>query len=171
MKFLDRLMAILAAVLLVVLSLMSFSAYVGGPVCIAGDWLSNLIMTSWFSAFMFEVLVVLMAAYLLEMAFRSEKGMGKLLKRTTESGDIYVTVKTIEAFARNLALEVEGVQGVDIGAKSGKDGLDLVLKVTAYKGAVIPEMAAKLEARIKEALPAQSGFPVSTVKTYIRSAS
>ncbi len=171
MKLLDRLMAIIAAFLLVILSLMAFSAYVGGFVCLMGDWLNDLLMTSWFAAFMLEVLVVLVAAYLIEMALRTGKSMGRLLKRTTESGDIYVSVGTIEAFARNLALEVDGVQSVDINAKSVREGLDLVLKVTASRGAVIPEMSAKLESRIKEALPAQSGFPVNSVKTYIRSAS
>ena len=171
MKLLDRLMAIIAAILLVILSLMAFSSYVGGYVCIVGDWLNDLLMTSWFSAFMLEVLVVLVAAYLLEMALRTSKGMGRLLKRTTESGDIFVSVGTIETFARNLALEVEGVQSVDINAKAVKEGLDLILKVTASKGAVLPEMSAKLESRIREALPAQSGFPVNSVKSYIRSAS
>lgn len=171
MKLLDRFMAVIAAILLVILSLMAFSAYVGGFVCLVGDWLNELLMTSWFAAFMLEVLVVLVAAYLLEMALRTNKGMGKLLKRTTESGDIFVSVGTIEAFARNLALEVDGVQSVDISAKSVKEGLDLILKVTASREAVIPEMSAKLESRIREALPAQSGFPVSSVRTYIRSAS
>lgn len=45
-----------------------------------------------------------------------------------------------------------------------------MMKVAAAKDAVIPDLVSKLESRIKEALPAQSGFPVNSIKIHIRSA-
>ncbi len=170
MKFIDRLMVFIAAILLAVLSLMAFSSHIGGLIYAAGDWLYEILMSTWYAAFIFQVVVMLMMVYLLELAFRTSKGMGRLLKRTTETGDIFVSVGTIEAFAKNLAKEVEGVEDVSLNAKPGKEGLDITLKVTAAKGAILPELTSKLEARIKEALPAQSGFPVKSVRTFIKSA-
>jgi hypothetical protein len=170
MKFLDRFIVLLSALLLSVLSLMTFSNCVGGFICVAGDWLYDFLTSTWYATFMLQVLSIVLIACLIEMTFRSGKGMGRLLKRTTESGDIFVSVSTIEAFARNLATEIEGVQDVSLTAKPGREGLDITLRVTASKGAILPEMTSKLESRIKEALPAQSGFPVKSVTTYIKSA-
>ncbi|HNZ09336.1 MAG TPA: alkaline shock response membrane anchor protein AmaP [Bacillota bacterium] len=170
MKLLDRIVTLIAAILIGTLSLMALSQYVGGYIGAAGDWLYDRLMYSWVTTFLVQIAVIIVMAYLFEMTIRTGKSEGKMLKRTTETGDIFVSVGTIESFARNLAKEVEGVQEVDMRTKSGPEGLDMVLKVAAAKDAVIPELVSKLESRIKEALPAQSGFPVRSVKIHIRSA-
>lgn len=171
MKPADRLMTFFAAVALSALSLMAMSRYVGSVIAAAGDWLYRNLMYTWYTTFLLQLAIVMLVAYLLEMTFRTGKPTGRLLKRATETGDIYVSMGTIESFARNLAKEIDGVQDVDLVAKSGPEGLDFTLKVSASKDAILPELTSKLESRIREALPAQSGFPVRSVKTLVRSAS
>lgn len=169
MKLLDRFVTFFAALLIGALSLMTLSNYIGGIIGDAGRWLYENLMYSWVSTFIMQVAIVMAIAYLLEMTIRPSRGAGRLLKRTTESGDIFVTTRTIESFARNMAREIEGVQDVELTARSKPEGLELVMRVVAAKDAVLPELTAKLENRIKEGLPAQSGFPVKSVKTYISS--
>ena len=158
MKLLDRFVTLFAAILIGTLSLMALSQYVGGYIGAAGDWLYDRLMYSWATTFLVQVAVIIVMAYLLEMTIRTGKSEGKMLKRTTETGDIYVSVGTIESFAKNLAKEVEGVQEVEMRTKSGPEGLDIMMKVAAAKDAVIPDLVSKLESRIKEALPRRAAF-------------
>lgn len=170
MRFVDRMMIVIASLQLILLSLMAYSNCVGGFICVAGDWLYRNLLSSRVGAFALEVSIILTAVYLLELAFRREESNGRLLRKSTETGDIYISVRTIEAFAKHLAEGIEGVKDVSLNAKPAGEGIDIVLRVVATKDAVIPEMASRMEARIREGLPAQSGFNVNSVKTFIRSA-
>lgn len=169
MRLLDRLVTLFSALLMGALSLMTLSNYIGGIIGDAGRWLYDNLMFSWVTTFSLQIAIVMAIAYLIEMSIRPRKGDGRLLRRITESGDIFVTTRTIESFAKNMAKEIEGVRDVELTAKSMPEGLELVMRVVAQKDAVLPELTAKLENRIKEGLPAQSGFPVKSVKTYISS--
>ncbi|MCL5981604.1 MAG: alkaline shock response membrane anchor protein AmaP [Firmicutes bacterium] len=116
---------------------------------------------------------VLLAAFLgllaaVMMFFSLRRGTGvETLLQSGPLGEIRISFKTIENLVLKAVREIKGVRETKTRIVASQAGLVIFLRAVAYPDQNIPQLAAELQAAVKEYVEGTAGSHVAEVKVMI----
>ena len=168
MKTLDRVVLVVAAASIVVLSAVVLAS-------VAGPGFPNGFAMDFFGAVSdhrlatvaASVLMVLIVLYLVSAALRSE-GEPTPIVVNTALGDVRISMSAIEAIVRRAARQVSGIREVDAEASGDAEGLSVFTRIQVLPDVSIPDVCERLESELSAAFTTMVGLPVKSVHTVVR---
>jgi uncharacterized alkaline shock family protein YloU len=168
MKVWERLISLLAGIILVVLAvtltLLAFGQ--AGPTILEelvriNDNPINL----W--ALEVAIIALILAVFLIQMALRMRREEKTVIYQT-QFGEIRITVSAIENLALRACKKVRGVRDAHVGVRADKlTGLDVYIEVTASPDMAIPQIKAEIESKVSDYIFETVGMHVNAVKVLV----
>jgi uncharacterized alkaline shock family protein YloU len=168
LKTLDRVVLILAAASIVMLSAVVLASVAGPgfPNGFAMDFFGTVSEHKLVTAAVAAVML-LIVLYLVSAVLRSDEEPTPIVVNTA-LGDVRISMSAIEAIVRRAARQVSGIREVDAEATGDAEGLSVVTKIQVYPDVSIPEVCERLENELSAVFTAMVGLPVKSVHTVVR---
>ncbi|HHV63054.1 MAG TPA: alkaline shock response membrane anchor protein AmaP [Firmicutes bacterium] len=168
MRTLDRLVAILAGLIMAAFALAVFG------VVSSGYFLDRalVLIEAWgrgarggLAAIAFVALLI--GIYLLELGFRTRRGPRAII-RGTSLGDVSISLAAIENLVRRAARQVRGIREVDTFVNASPEGIEVVLSVLVAPDLNIPEICDETQARLERYIRETVGVEATRIKVNVR---
>ena len=168
LKTLDRVVLVVAAAFVVMLSAVVLASVAGPgfPNGFAMDFFGAVSEHKLVTAAV-GILMALVVLYLISAALRSEDEPTPIVVNTA-LGDVRISMSAIEAIVRRAARQVSGIREVDAQATGDAEGIAVSTKIQVYPDVSIPEVCERLENELSTAFTAMVGLPVKSVHTIVR---
>ncbi|NLV92798.1 MAG: alkaline shock response membrane anchor protein AmaP [Firmicutes bacterium] len=165
MAVVDRIMAVVAATLLVVLAVIVAAAMLGWN---AEAMISamQLLRGRYLEGLAVVILLGIGAVYFVLVAVR--RSAPRSVRWEGELGDVEVSLTTVEALARAAAQEVEGIVDVVPTAYRDTDGLRIGLRMTVPPDQSIPDLSSKVQSLVASHVENIIGVPVVATSIQVR---
>ncbi len=167
MKVWERLISLLAGIILVVVAI--FLCLLGfGQAKSLLETLARLNENS-INLWALEVAIIALILGLLQfgMALRMRREEKTVIYQT-QFGEIRITVSAIENLALRACKKVKGVRDAHVGVRADKlTGLDVYIEVTVSPDMAIPQVKAEIETKVSDYIYETVGMRVNSVKVLI----
>ncbi len=163
-RTIDRAMALLIGLLLIILTFMFFWQGVGQGLLLDRT-IDFLISPAW--RLLLTILVLLVfSVYLLYMAFRRRR-QEKTILCDTPLGEVRIAERAVESLALRAARKVRGVHDANIRVRATPAGLDVYVETSVTPDQSIPQIRRDVEDRVKEYIQETVGVAVTTVPVLV----
>ena len=114
-------------------------------------------------------ILLLLGMYCLLMLFRHRKRRDKFILQKLESGDLAISLKTLEAMVQKCVEQHSEITTESIHLENQRDGLLIRIRGTVAGGISIPLTADTLQKQVKQYVTACSGVEVKGIRIQIES--
>lgn len=165
MKVGERLVSLLAGIILTVVGIVFFMLTLGQADII----LENLkILTPherWW-ALGVSGLSLLLAALAIRMALRMKREE-KTIIHQTQYGEIRIAVSAVESLSLRACKNIKGVKDAHVGVRADLTGLDVFIEVTVTPDLSIPQTTEEIKAKVDDYIFETVGIRVNSVKVLV----
>ena len=113
--------------------------------------------------------LLLLGLYCLLMLFRHRRRKDKFILQKLESGDLAISLKTLEAMVQKCVEQHSEIKTESIHLENQRDGLLIRIRGTVAGGISIPLTADTLQKQVKQYVTACSGVEVKGIRIQIES--
>ena len=165
MKVWQRLVSLLAAIILSVVGVVFFLLAIGQANLIL-DFLSQLTPKQRLWVLGIAIASILLAVLSFMMALRRRREEKTIINQT-QFGEIRIAVSAIESLALRATKRIKGVKDAHVGVRADLTGLDIFIEVTVSPDLSIPQVSEEIRAKVDEYVFETVGIRVNSVKVLV----
>jgi Uncharacterized protein conserved in bacteria len=165
MKVWERLVSLLAGIILGVISIVFFLlAFRQASVIL--EHLGNLTTKEQLWAFGVALVSLVLAFFAVKMALRIRREEKTIINQT-QFGEIRIAVSAVESLALRAAKKIKGVKDAHVGIRADLTGLDIFIEITVNPDLNIPQTTEEIRAKVDEYIFETVGIRVNSVKVLV----
>lgn len=165
MKVWERLISMLAGIMLAMLSICFFLLGIRQAGSILSR-LENLSPVEQLWALGIAVVSAIITFFAIRMSLRIRREEKTVINQT-QYGEIQITVSAIENLALRATRKVKGVKDAHVGVRADLTGLDLFIEITVNPDLSIPQVSEEIRVKVDEYIFETIGIRVNSVKVLV----
>ncbi|MGE5583484.1 MAG: alkaline shock response membrane anchor protein AmaP [Bacillota bacterium] len=165
MKVWERLVSLLAGIILGVIGIVFFLLALGQASIIL-DRLSQLTPQEHLWALGVAVVSLLLAFFAVKMALRMRREEKTIINQT-QFGEIRIAVSAVESLSLRAAKRIKGVKDAHVGVRADLTGLDIFIEISVNPDLNIPQIIEEIRAKVDEYIFDTVGIRVNSVKVLV----
>jgi uncharacterized alkaline shock family protein YloU len=165
MKVWERLVSLLAGIILAVVGIVFFLLAIRQASIIL-EHLGNLTAKEQLWALLVTVVSLILAFFTIKMALRMRREEKTIINQT-QYGEIRIAVSAVESLALRAAKRIKGVKDAHVGVRADLTGLDIFIEITVNPDLNIPQVTEEIRAKVDEYIFETVGIRVNSVKVLV----
>jgi uncharacterized alkaline shock family protein YloU len=165
MKVWERLVSLLAGIILAVVGIVFFLLAIRQASIIL-EHLGNLTAKEQLWALLVTVVSLILAFFAIKMALRMRREEKTIINQT-QYGEIRIAVSAVESLALRAAKRIKGVKDAHVGVRADLTGLDIFIEITVNPDLNIPQITEEIRAKVDEYIFETVGIRVNSVKVLV----
>jgi uncharacterized alkaline shock family protein YloU len=165
MKVWERLVSLLAGIILAVVGIVFFLLAIRQASIIL-EHLGNLTAKEQLWALLVTVVSLMLAFFTIKMALRMRREEKTIINQT-QYGEIRIAVSAVESLALRAAKRIKGVKDAHVGVRADLTGLDIFIEITVNPDLNIPQVTEEIRAKVDEYIFETVGIRVNSVKVLV----
>lgn len=166
MRVLDRMLLLLAALLLTLLGIVGVLAALGWDPAGAAHEIATFLVVHRLEAAILGILLLAGGAHLGYHGLARPKQRG--IVRETQLGQVQIQYRAIENLVVRTAQEVKGVRDVEASIEASGEGVGIQISCNVLPEVRIPELCDEVQHRVDEAVREMVGVIVTSVTVDVR---
>ncbi len=163
----ERLVSLLAGIILIVVSIMFLLLTLGlGQADVILENLKNLSPQERWWALGVSGISLLLALLAIRMALRMKREE-KTIIHQTQYGEIRIAVSAVESLSLRACKKIKGVKDAHVGVRADLTGLDLFIEVTVVPDLSVPQISEEIKTKVDEYIFETVGIRVNSVKVLV----
>ncbi|HBE80414.1 MAG TPA: alkaline shock response membrane anchor protein AmaP [Firmicutes bacterium] len=165
MKVWERLVSLLAGIILAVIGIVFFLVAIRQASIILSH-LSNLTTKEQLWAAGVALVSLVLAFFAIKMALRMRREEKTIINQT-QFGEIRIAVSAVESLALRASKRIKGVKDAHVGVRADLTGLDIFIEITVNPDLNIPQTTEEIRAKVDEYIFETVGIRVNSVKVLV----
>ena len=172
MKFFDRIMTFLSAIVVAFLTMIVLLPFAKGayPELIAANIYRAIFKSTWV-AIVVAVLMIILVLYLLLLSVRTAPEGPRSVVRSTTMGDVKISLSAIEDLAFKVSKQHQGVREAAARVEGTFEDLSVNLRLGVYSDVSITQLCEDLEKQLSESIFQITGIEIKSVHFAINNVS
>jgi uncharacterized alkaline shock family protein YloU len=165
MKVWERLVSLLAGIILVIVGIIFFLLAIRQASLIL-DHLNNLSLKEQLWALVVAAVSLALAFLCMKMALRMRKEEKTIINQT-QFGEIRIAVSAVESLALRATKKIKGVKDAHVGVRADLTGLDIFIEIAVHPDLNIPQTTEEIRVKVDEYIFETVGIRVNSVKVLV----
>lgn len=165
MKVGERLVSLLAGIILTVVGIVFFLLTLGQADIILENLKTLSTQERWW-ALGVSGISLLLAILAIRMALRMKREE-KTIIHQTQFGEIRIAVSAVESLSLRACKRIKGVKDAHVGVRADLTGLDIFIEVTVIPDLSVPQISEEIKTKVDDYLFETVGIRVNSVKVLV----
>jgi len=165
MKVGERLVSLLAGIILTVVGIVFFLLTLGQADIILENLKTLSTQERWWALGVTGI-ALLLAVLAIRMALRMKREE-KTIIHQTQIGEIRIAVSAVESLALRACKRIKGVKDAHVGVRADLTGLDIFIEVTVIPDLSVPQISEEIKTKVDDYLFETVGIRVNSVKVLV----
>lgn len=165
MRVWERLISLLAGIILFVISIVFFLLAIGQAAPIINK-LADLTPDEKIWALGTTIVSLVLTFVVIRMSFRIRR-QEKTIINQTQFGEIRITISALESLAMRAVRKLKGVKDAHIGVRADLTGLDIFIEIIVNPDLSIPQISEEIRTKVEEYIYETTGIKVNSIKVLV----